>query len=300
MKVLLVGVGGVGEAIAAIAKERPWVEQIVLADYNLERAKEIQKKLGDPERFPAKYVDASNQKMIEELARERGVAFPMTVPAENELRAAGATDSLLRVLRAARPRSSPPRHTPAASGRPAEPPMSPRRGSAAAALIVAALLPVVRPPAPLVGDLVDKHIAYSQIERPAEVASADREEIEEWFRQRAGLRITVPDFSPSGIQLVGARLAETRERKAAYLLYEKGRTLLSVFMVPPASSDAALAGTRVAYRGYEYLTQERKGYRTVSWTEGQAVFGFVSMLDYDALLECADRLRAERAAQTRL
>ncbi len=69
MKILLVGVGGVGEAIAAIAKERPWVEQIVLADYNLERAKEVQKKLGDCKRFPAEHIDASNQKMIEELAK---------------------------------------------------------------------------------------------------------------------------------------------------------------------------------------------------------------------------------------
>ncbi len=30
MKVLLVGVGGVGEAIAAIAKPRAWMEQMVL------------------------------------------------------------------------------------------------------------------------------------------------------------------------------------------------------------------------------------------------------------------------------
>ena len=69
MKVLLVGVGGVGEAIASIAKEHPWVQQIVLADYNLDRAKEIQKKLGDPARFPVEQVDASNQKMIEGMAR---------------------------------------------------------------------------------------------------------------------------------------------------------------------------------------------------------------------------------------
>ncbi|HVN14556.1 MAG TPA: saccharopine dehydrogenase C-terminal domain-containing protein, partial [Anaerolineales bacterium] len=68
MKVLLIGVGGVGEAIAAIAKGRAWVEQVVLADYNLERAKEVQKKLGDESRFPAERVDASNQNMIEELA----------------------------------------------------------------------------------------------------------------------------------------------------------------------------------------------------------------------------------------
>ena len=85
----------------------------------------------------------------------------------------------------------------------------------------------------------------------------------------------------------------------AYLLYEKGRTLLSVFMVP-GGRDAALDGGRVSYRGHEYVTHERKGYRTVSWTDGRAVYGLVSMLGYDALLECADRLRAERGEQTSL
>ena len=70
MKVLLVGVGGVGEAIAAIAKPRSWVEQIVLADYKLERAKEVQKKLGDDERFPVEFVDASQRENIEALAKK--------------------------------------------------------------------------------------------------------------------------------------------------------------------------------------------------------------------------------------
>lgn len=70
MKVLLVGVGGVGEAIAAIAKPRSWVEQIVLADYNLDRAKEVQKKLGDDQRFPVEFIDASKQENIEALAKK--------------------------------------------------------------------------------------------------------------------------------------------------------------------------------------------------------------------------------------
>ena len=34
MKILLVGTGGVGEAIARIAKDRPWVQQVVLTDYS--------------------------------------------------------------------------------------------------------------------------------------------------------------------------------------------------------------------------------------------------------------------------
>lgn len=178
--------------------------------------------------------------------------------------------------------------------------MAPGLSAAAAALVVAILLPGFRQPASLVGELVDKHIAYAQVERPAELSSSDRREVEEWFRQRAGLRVTVPDFSPSGIRLVGARLADARDRKAAYLLYEKGRTLLSVFMVPVSELDVDLAGTRVRYRGHEYVTQERKGYRSVTWLEGQAVFGLVSLLDYGALLECAEQLRVEWANRTRL
>jgi saccharopine dehydrogenase-like NADP-dependent oxidoreductase len=77
MKVLLVGVGGVGEAIATIAKSNKWVELMVLSDYNLERTKEVQKKLGDDSRFPAEFIDASKQENIEALARKYGVDLIM-------------------------------------------------------------------------------------------------------------------------------------------------------------------------------------------------------------------------------
>ncbi len=86
MKVLLVGVGGVGEAIAAIAKPRTWVEQIVLADYNLERVKEVQEKLGDKKRFPAEKVDANHREQIEALAKKYDVDLIMNAcdPSFNE------------------------------------------------------------------------------------------------------------------------------------------------------------------------------------------------------------------------
>jgi anti-sigma factor RsiW len=114
------------------------------------------------------------------------------------------------------------------------------------------------------------------------------------------MRVTVPDYSPSGIHLTGARLTDTHERKVAYLLYEKGRTLLSVFVVPLSATDGTLSGRHVSYRDHDYVTHERKGFRTVSWTDGQALYGLVSMLDYESLLECADRLRLERQNQMRL
>ncbi len=77
MKVLLVGVGGVGEAIAVVAQDRPWLEKMVLADYDLARAKEVRKKLRTPRRFPAEQVDASDRKQIVALARKHGVDLIM-------------------------------------------------------------------------------------------------------------------------------------------------------------------------------------------------------------------------------
>ena len=170
----------------------------------------------------------------------------------------------------------------------------------AAAIVLAVLVPWSRQAPPLVADLVDKHIAYAQIDQPAEFVSTDRLAVEAWFRQRAALRVTVSDYSPSGIHLLGARLADAGERKAAYVLYEKGHTLMSVFTMLTSTGDPVLGGKRVSYRGHDYMTMDRKGYRTVSWTDGQTVFGLVSMLDYAALLECADRLREDRAREARL
>ena len=77
MRVLLVGVGGVGEAIAALAKPREWMKLMVLADYNIKRAEEVQKKLGDVERFPIEAIDASKQEAIEALARKYNVDLIM-------------------------------------------------------------------------------------------------------------------------------------------------------------------------------------------------------------------------------
>jgi saccharopine dehydrogenase (NAD+, L-lysine-forming) len=86
MKVLLVGVGGVGEAIAVIAKDRSWVEKLVLSDYNLDRAKEVQAKVGLSDRMPVERIDAGDRGMIAELARKHGVDLIMNAvdPVFNE------------------------------------------------------------------------------------------------------------------------------------------------------------------------------------------------------------------------
>ncbi|HEX2221535.1 MAG TPA: saccharopine dehydrogenase C-terminal domain-containing protein, partial [Candidatus Limnocylindria bacterium] len=69
MRVLLIGVGTVGEAIARLAAPRDWLEQLVLADYSAERARRLSDELGGAPRFPAVRVDARDAGQVSELAR---------------------------------------------------------------------------------------------------------------------------------------------------------------------------------------------------------------------------------------
>jgi saccharopine dehydrogenase-like NADP-dependent oxidoreductase len=67
MRVLVLGAGGVGSAFAAIARQRPSFEHVVLADVSLSRAERAIAALGEGERFAAEQVDASDRGQIEEL-----------------------------------------------------------------------------------------------------------------------------------------------------------------------------------------------------------------------------------------
>jgi saccharopine dehydrogenase-like NADP-dependent oxidoreductase len=67
MRVLVVGAGGVGGAFAAIAQRRAVFEQVVLADVATERAEAAVARLGEPDRFGAQQVDASDRGALVEL-----------------------------------------------------------------------------------------------------------------------------------------------------------------------------------------------------------------------------------------
>lgn len=77
MKVLLIGVGGVGEAIAKMSKKKDWLEQMVLANYTINRAREVQKKLGDDKKFPIEQIDAKDKDGIIALVKKYNIDLIM-------------------------------------------------------------------------------------------------------------------------------------------------------------------------------------------------------------------------------
>jgi saccharopine dehydrogenase (NAD+, L-lysine forming) len=72
MRILVVGTGGVGSAFAAIAQRRSFFERIILADLDPARPQVIVDRLGEPDRFGAAQVDASDEGALVALIHEVG------------------------------------------------------------------------------------------------------------------------------------------------------------------------------------------------------------------------------------
>jgi saccharopine dehydrogenase (NAD+, L-lysine-forming) len=77
MRVLLVGVGTVGAAIARMCADRAWCERMVLADHDVERASALAHELGDSARFPAEQIDARDATAVAEAASRHRVDLVM-------------------------------------------------------------------------------------------------------------------------------------------------------------------------------------------------------------------------------
>ena len=83
MRILLVGAGGVGDAIAKIAARRSFFETIIVTDYDPVRAEStiawIRDKHGDTvaSKFVADQIDASKPDVVAEVARKHGATHVM-------------------------------------------------------------------------------------------------------------------------------------------------------------------------------------------------------------------------------
>jgi saccharopine dehydrogenase (NAD+, L-lysine forming) len=86
IKALVVGTGGVGQSIAAIAKRRDpkgeWLEKMVMADYDAARPSELCARLTDP-RFVPEQVDAGDPDAVAALCAKHGIDILMNLCAPN-------------------------------------------------------------------------------------------------------------------------------------------------------------------------------------------------------------------------
>ena len=77
MRVLLVGAGTVGEAIAKVAADRGWLEHMLVTDYDLDRAKYVVDATNHGGKYEAHQIDASSPERVAHVARDHGIDLVM-------------------------------------------------------------------------------------------------------------------------------------------------------------------------------------------------------------------------------
>ena len=151
----------------------------------------------------------------------------------------------------------------------------------------------------LVAELVRDHIQYATADNPSEMVSSDADEIESWLENKLGYSIDVPRFEGPEIHLIGSRLLKLRGKKVAYLIYLKGKHVLSLYVakVPEAdlcSTDLCaddrfkLQDCRMCLakiQNCELCMCRHRNHNVLSWQEEGVTYAMVSDLDSDHMLD---------------
>ncbi len=116
---------------------------------------------------------------------------------------------------------------------------------------------------------------------PIEVSGGD-DVVRDWFSHKVRFAVHPPRLPNAA--LVGARLANLRDRDAAYLVYRADGARVSVFVFDP-SNLALVAPRRREAAGQEIYFQGERGYNVALFRHGGVGYAFASDLDEDHLVQ---------------
>jgi anti-sigma factor RsiW len=139
---------------------------------------------------------------------------------------------------------------------------------------------------PLVTEMVSEHMKFDQLDNPAELPSRNTKQVAFWVQGQIGYPVHVPDYSASGIQLLGGRVTQLSGRRAGYIVYEKGRNIISLFAF--RRYGATLSGLeQIRQEGRTFLIGEYQGQRILLWDSNKMTYALVSDVGWEELFQCA-------------
>lgn len=133
-------------------------------------------------------------------------------------------------------------------------------------------------PSPVAAEAIARH----ERNLPIEVTGGD-EKVRDWFTQKVDFAVHPPRL-PNNAALRGGRLANIRDRQAAYLVYDVGGRKVSVFVFDPG--DLRLGGKQQRQIGNRqvFLDSER-GYNVALFRHHDVGYAFTSDMDQDHMLQ---------------
>lgn len=135
-----------------------------------------------------------------------------------------------------------------------------------------------RKPFPFFTESIKSHTKFLKGLLPVDVASGDGKKIYQWFEGKLDFAVSVPDLSPGGVRLTGARLCSLKERKVAYLVYEKDGHKISVFVMD-VQGAVLPAAKKITTQENTFYMHSEKGYHSVLVLKRNATVGHVYVSD---------------------
>jgi ferredoxin len=113
----------------------------------------------------------------------------------------------------------------------------------------------------------------------AEIETADPVTVARWFTGKFPFPIIVPNLSPAGFSLRGARVDYLQDRPVPALVFARNGQTISLYLVPSKDSDA------FAVRG------NRTGYSVIGWSDADFAYFAASDIDRRVLDALQDACR---------
>ena len=130
-------------------------------------------------------------------------------------------------------------------------------------------------------EIVSSHVRALVSNQPADIVSADPQQIKPWLDERLGYSPRVDDLARDGYSLVGSRIDYVREHRVAALVYRHLGRPIDVYVWPASARDAPPRAL------------SRRGYNLVNWTDDGMFFCAVSDLDHAELATLARLLQRD-------
>jgi anti-sigma factor (TIGR02949 family) len=151
--------------------------------------------------------------------------------------------------------------------------------AAAAAAAIVAVIGTSHRFSPVAADAISRHARGLPVE-----VTGPEDAVRAWFAQKVDFAVRPPQIPHAA--LVGARLANIRDRQAAYFIYNTGGAKVSVFVFDPRDLPLEARRHRIAGDHDIYLDGDR-GYHVALWRDRGLGYAVASDLDEEQMFQLA-------------
>ncbi len=133
--------------------------------------------------------------------------------------------------------------------------------------------------AALTADVIAKH----QRNLPLEISGRSTDEVRRWYADKVDFPVRPPSFDTRTVALRGGRLANVRDRQAAYLQYETNGNRVSVFIFDPGEMPME-ARRRTMIGDREVYLDDERGYNVALYRDHGVGYAIASDMDQGEMM----------------